>query len=345
MSTKEETAVSMEEARRLAMEAVRFNLGTYPRLGKGEFEEEELQFIFPVLIKSPKLILDSSGENAKDLRYLDPIEVGEVTVDGSSKELEYPTKGQVKKEIRRYEQELNEAIQKALVRASGANLSHLPFPENQYSPIQDILSEVILNNEIFKEDIAMMDKYSGKEKYQKHIDDLIELDLLKQEEEVFRSGDVLNNIQKKSAFRGHRIEGHHDSLNAALGVYFEHNIGEFDMIKKTLGPYLALAGFYYRRALELDELPTIREEDLRKGIKTHYDTGRKEQMKLFKMSRYLIQLEDVGVLESVYHNGERYWVGDSSTFDRLKTAANELGPITNLFSPSINEQTTLGTSD
>jgi len=163
MSTREETAVDTEEARRLAMEAVRFNLGTYPRLGEGEFDENELQFNFPIVIESPKLILDSNNEAAKDLRYLDPINVGEVTVDASDKEVDYPTRGQVKDRIRKHEQELNEAIQKALIRASGSNLSHLPFPENQYAPIQDILSEVILNNGIYQEEIEMMDQYSSGE--------------------------------------------------------------------------------------------------------------------------------------------------------------------------------------
>jgi hypothetical protein len=64
------------------------------------------------------------------------------------------------------------------------------------------------------------------------------------------------------------------------------------------------------------------------------------------MSRYLIQLEDVGVLDSVYQNGQRHWVGDDNTFSRLKATADQLGPVTELFSPSIFEQQTFdGLSD
>jgi len=111
------------------------------------------------------------------------------------------------------------------------------------------------------------------------------------------------------------------------------------MIKRTLGPYLALAGFYYRRALELDELPVIKEKELRDGIKFEY-SGRERRQKLFKMSRYLVQLEEVGVLSPVYQNGQRYWTGDETTFQRLKTTAGQLGPVTELFSPSIFEQQT-----
>lgn len=339
MSTMDDVGVDQSEARRAAMEAVRFNLGTYLRLDDGEFDEEELEYTFPIILRSPKLILDESRENAVDLRFLDPIHVGDVTVDASTKDIDYPTRSQVKDALEDYQKELNEAIQKALVRATGSNLSHLPFPENQYAPLQDILSEVILNHEIAAAAIEMMDSYEKSNKYQKYIDSLVELDLLKRKDNVLRSGDVLNTIQEKDKFEGHRIETHQDELNAALGRYFEQNVGEFEMIKRTLGPYLALAGFYYRRALELDELPIIKEPDLRDGIKLEYK-GREQQKKLFKMSRYLIQLEEVGVLNSVYQNGERYWSGDDTTFSRLKKTADRLGPITELFSPELSEQQT-----
>lgn len=341
MSTKETTAVDIDEARRVAMHAVRFNLGTFLRLDDGKFDEEELEYIFPIILHSPKLILDGSKEEAIDLRFLEAIQAGNVVVDASTKEVNHPTANQIKKKLENYEKELNEAVQKALVRASGGSLSHLPFPENQYAPIQDILSEVILNGEIYLEDIEMMDSYEGKDKYQKHIDNLVEIDLLKRGNLVLRSGDVLNTIQQKDKFGGHEVESHQDELNAALGLYFEHNIGEFDMIKQTLGPYLALSGFYYQRALTVGDLPTIKEKELRTGIKMEY-AGREQKKKLFKMSRYLIQLEDVGVLNSVYRNGERYWVGDDNTFSRLVTAADEMGPVSKLFSPSLSGQQRFG---
>lgn len=341
MSSQEDTAVTEDEARRVAMEAVRFNLGTYLRLERGEFNKEELEYTFPIILKSPKLILDANRENAVDLRFLEAINVGEVNVDAQTKDVDHPTRGQVKEELREYEDELNAAIQKALVRASGSSLSHLPFPENQYAPIQDILSEVILNGHIRKDAIGMMDRYENSDKYQKYIGSLVELDLLKRREGLYKGGDVLNTIQEKDKFQGHEIETHQDELNAALGLYFEHNVGEFEMIKRTLGPYLALAGYYYRRALTLDELPVIKEEDLRDGIKMAYN-GREQRKKLFKMSRYLIQLENVGVLSSVYQDGDRHWVGDDDTYDRLKTSTDQLGPVTKLFSPSLDDQTRLG---
>lgn len=341
MSTEEEMGVEREEARRLAMDAVRFNLGTYLRLESGKFDEEELQFIFPIIVRSPKLILDADNENAVDLRFLDPVHVGKVVVDAETRAVNYPSPSKVDEHIENYEQDLNQSVMKAVVRASGSSLSHLPFPENQYAPIQDILSEVILNKKIYLDQLNMMDEYDGSDKYGKYVDKLVEIDLVKKKDGYLESGDVLNSILEKDQFKGHELNTHQDQLNAAVGLYFEHNVGDFEMIKRTLKPYLAIAGYYYRRALELDELPLIREEDLRKGIRLEY-SGREQTKKLFKMSRYLIQLENVGVLSSTYNQGDRYWAGDKTTLARLRTNTDQLGPATNLISPSITEQQTLG---
>jgi hypothetical protein len=346
MSVEKDTAVTQKEARRAAVKKVRERLGTHPRVGEGKYSPESQQYKFNIRIRSPKLILDEDGENAVDVRYLQPIEIGKALVSAADREIsvECPTKQQMNKQIREYEKELNQAIQKALVRATGSSLSHLPFPENQYAPVQDIISEVILNGEIDTDDLRMMDSFEESDKYQKYVDDLVELDLLNRRDNTLKSGDVLDTIQDKESFKGHDVKTYQDELDAALGLYFEHNVGELDMIKRTLGPYLAIAGYYYRRALELDDLPVIDEEELKHGIKIEY-SGRQKQKKLFKLSRYLIQLENVGVIKSIHTRGKRKWVGNDDTYDNLRQSTEEMGPVSNLISPSVNNQRTLGQSD
>lgn len=339
-----ETAVTMREARREAVETARRQLGTYPRVGDGEYDHEEGRYSFAVTIRTPKLILSEDRDSAVDLRYLQPVEVGAVHVDAGDRSVDCPTRGELRGAVREYEAQLNEAIQKAVVRATGSNLSHLPFPGNQYAPVQDIISEVILNGEIDPDRLERMDDIDDSDKYRKYVDDLVEVDLLNRRSGTLVSGDVLTTIQKRQTFRGHSLETHHDELDAALGRYFESNVGEIDMIKRTLGPYLAVAGYYYRRALELDELPRIEESDLRRGIELEY-TGQEREQKVFKLSRYLVQLESVGVLESIYQSGDRYWVGDGTAFDNLRQSAGELGPVTNIIDPAVTEQQTLGRSD
>lgn len=339
-----EPAVTKEEARRKAVETVRKKLGMYPSVGDGEYDPEQRCYSFEISIRTPKLILSGDRESAVDLRYLKPVEVGAAHVAVSDLSVDCPTRQELRTAVKDHEERLNKAIQKAVVRATGSNLSRLPFPGNQYAPVQDILSEVILNGEISPDRLKRMDNIDDSDKYQKYVDDLVELDLLRRESGLLTSGDVLTTIQEKDRFHGHSLENHHDELDAALGRYFESNVGELNMIKRTLGPYLAIAGYYYRRALELGELPRIKESDLRRGIELEY-TGQQREEKEFKLSRYLVQLESIGVLENVIQGGERYWIGDDTTFSNLQDSADEHGPITPLINRNISNQQTLGQSD
>lgn len=319
----EHTQMDKEEARRKAMEKVRFELGTFVRLGDGDLDQEEDEFIFPVKIRSPKVILDDKRKQPVDVRYLSSLDLGEVRVDRKSGDVERPHRGKIKKQIRNREEELQQAVQKALVSASGGKFSHLPFPENQYAPLEDILSQLILNDNVSRDDIDMMDQDG--DKYESYVSKLIELDLVRESRDgrTLRAGDVLVTLLDKNHYSDY------EALNAAVGKYFEQNLGEFKMIKRTLGPYLVIAGHYYQRALELEEMPKIREQDLRAALEHEY-SGRRLREKQFKLSRYLLQLEDVGILESVPQNGERYWVGDEDIRDALKDQTDYLGPLSEL---------------
>lgn len=338
MSLEEQSSIDSDEARRKAMEVVRFELGTYLRLGHYEFDEDEFEFVFPITIRAPKLILDAQKENAVDLRSLSQIELGEIRVDGKTGDVDRPQKRSVKKELRQYEKDLNRAIQKALVSASGRQLSHLPFPENQFAKLEDILAQAILNDEITRWDIELMDSDIDEDSkgttYEEYVNDLIELNLLKRgsEDGVYRAGDLLTRIQNDENY-----DGHNEEMNAALGVYFESRHGDFDMIRRTLGPYLVIAGHYYRRALELEQLPTISEQELREAIRFEY-TGQRSSKKEFKFSRYLIQLQEVGVLQPVYDRGERFWVGSDKIRTKLERQTEELGEFSRLMSPSLKGQ-------
>lgn len=335
MSLEQDSSIDSDEARRKAMKVVRFELGTYLRLGHHEFDEEEFEFVFPITIRSPKLILDAQQKDAVDLRSLSEIQLGHITVDAKTGEVDRPRKSSLKKELRQYEEELNRAIQKALVSASGRQLSHLPFPENQFAKLEDILAQAILNDEVSKWDIELMDSDRDDDNegtsYEEYVEDLLSLNLLKQghQEDVYAAGDLLTKIQNDEDY-----DGHNEEMNAALGVYFESHFGDFDMVKRTLGPYLVIAGHYYRRALELDQMPTISESELREAVRFEY-SGQRASRKEFKLSRYLIQLQEVGVLEPVYDRGERLWVGDDDIRTKLERQTDYLGEFSRIMSPSL----------
>lgn len=318
-----QTKLELEEARRYAEKEVRYGLGTFCRLKEGEFDKEDGEYIFPLVTRSPRIIEDQQGE-VVDVRYYDELDLGEVKVDGLTGEVSRPPLPTVRSEIREQKEEVEIAVQKALVSAAGDKFSHLPFPENQYSPLQDILSELLLKGHIKWDLLQDMDEGRDNEPYQTYTQNLIQIDLASRQGDSITDGNILIDLND-------RTESFQKALNAAMGRYFQHNIGEFGMIKRTLGPYLVIAGHYYRLSLELEEMPLIKEEELRDAIYQEY-SGREQMEKLMKLSRYLIQLEEVGILESVHDRGTRYWSGNEEIRDEMIERSEFLAPMQPLLS-------------
>jgi hypothetical protein len=158
--------------------------------------------------------------------------------------------------------------------------------------------------------IEMMDEGRSNNRYHEYVEKLVAIDLLDLSGRTISAGSILIGLYDDSGT-------FQEALNAAMGRYFEHNVGEFGMIKRTLGPYLVVAGRYYRRALELEEMPVIDEDELRRAIEHEY-SGTERDKKLMKLSRYLIQLEAVGILESVSQNGEWFWSGSEEVRQELQ---------------------------
>lgn len=316
------TTISEAEARRYAEDKVRSELGMFLRVGEGWLNEEEERYEFELLIRSPKLVENREGE-VTDVRYFEELDLGKVTVDGSTGEVSRPNIRTIKSKIREQRKEVEIAVRKALVSAAGRQFSHLPFPENQFAPMEDILSYVLVHGSIEMNQIRLMDQDRGNDRYSEYVSELIELDLLKRDEDVISSGNVLIGLEDES-------ESYQDTVNRAIGRYFEHNIGDFNMINRTLGPYLVIAGRYYRQAILQEDMPLISADDLRQAIISEY-TGKEKHQKLMKMYRYLVHLEEVGILKPIKKGRETYWVGDDDIEESLREHRELLGPVQALF--------------
>jgi hypothetical protein len=190
--------------------------------------------------------------------------------------------------------------------------------------VEDILSEVILQDSISIETIAHLESSEEDEdgKYTKYIRELVDLDLLRREDGRVKAGNILINIQRDED-KSHKV------LNGALAYYFKQNINSLDKIHQILGPYLAVAGFYYRLAIETDTLPTVDEQELRDAFENHYKgRGKQTDKKVFKFSRYLLHLERAGILELITRPDGRVWTGVEGIKDDLEDQTQYLGVIT-----------------
>lgn len=302
--------IGEHEARQKAEIERREKLGNIPRLGEGSVEEDE--YVYPIITRYPQVVLDEEGEEVIDVRYLSERNVGEIRVNNEGEIDHRPDVWDVRRKIEAQKQHMEDAVQKALVSSTAQRFSQIPFAEMQYTPLLDILSKLIVEGRILQVDLDQLN-IKDQERYRKYAEKLEEVGLVQLDEDELRPGDILIGITTRDSFEEEteaRVERQSDPemLNAALAHFFEAGADDIDSIREILGPHLHLSGHYYSRAIQIPEMPKIRESELRDALRSEY-TPQKAEERIFKMPRYLIQLEEIGMLESTRAAGERVWVG------------------------------------
>jgi len=160
---------------------------------------------------------------------------------------------------------------------------------------------------------------ADEQKYQDYIDMLEDVNLVRSRGDEVVADDIFIEIQASR-------DTHPEMLNAALAHFFEVGADQIETIRGILGPYLAIAGYYYQKALEVSSgFPAISEDEFDERIGQRY-AGNDRVQKKFKLPRYLIQLEEVGLLESD-PDRDGSWKGKPSVKENLLREDQLLAPI------------------
>lgn len=311
-----EPIIGEREARRKAEETLAFEIGNLPRLG--DVETTNSEYVFPLEIRLPKVIFDEERQRPVDVKYMSSETIGHIRVDAVTGEVERPHLNQIESNIRRERQVVEDAVQKALVRSSAAKFSKLPFPEHRYTPILDILSHIILEGPITEEQFEEFNAV-GEQKYRDYVEMLEDVDLVRSRENQIEADNVLIGLQANETAPP-------KLLNGALAHFFEAGADNIDTIREILGPHLILSSFYYQTSLVEGGDPEISEEAFEEVLERHYH-GNDLVEKQFKLSRYLIQLEDVGLLESSTDIERPTWSGKPMVRENLLREDEMLSPI------------------
>jgi len=308
--------ITEKEAREKAQETLAFEIGNLPRLGEVEVTESE--YVFPLEIRLPRVIFDKAREEPVEVKFMSSESLGEIHIDAATGEVERPHIHEIESQIRRQKKQVENTVQKALVRSSAKKFSRLPFPEHRYTPILDVLSHLIIEGPITVQELEDMSSVDA-EKYRDYIDMLAEVDLVRWADDRVEADNIL--IELKAEEREPP-----KLLNAAMAHFFERGADHIDTIQEILGPHLILSGHYYRRALELDNMPRMKEREFDEVMRWNY-SGNNRVQKRFKLSRYLIQLEDVGLLSSENGTGPRKWYGTDEVKHDVLRQDELLAPI------------------
>lgn len=293
--------VPEEKAIESAEETLRLEIGNLPHLGAPEIKEGV--YVFPLLISIPRVIFDKEGEEPVGVRFLDETKIGEIHVDTSTGEVVDRTDLRtIENKIEEKEKEIEREVQRALIRSSAEEFSQLPYSTHRYTPVRNVLSDLILTEELPKANLKTMGLY---EKYLDHLDILLDSNLVREENGSYVAGDVLTQILSDSNVQPS------DALKEAMKYLFKKYADDLEMMHEILGPHLEVAGYYYRRAIQSEKLPSVSKSEIGKMLESR-EHGKKAKRKGFQASRYLLQLEEVGLLESEAEHGNRVWAGDKT---------------------------------
>lgn len=311
-----EPIIGEREARRKAEETLAFEIGNLPRLG--DVETTESEYVFPLEIRLPRVIFDEDRKRPVEVKYLSSETIGNIRVDAVTGEVERPHLNQIESNIRRERKVVEEAVQKALVRSSAAKFSKLPFPEHRYTPILDILSHIILEGPIGDEELEELNAV-GEQKYRDYVEILKDVDLVRTREGQIEADDVLIELQANQS-KPPKL------LNGALAHFFEAGADNIETIREILGPHLIISAFYYQTSLVDGGVPSMTAEEFEEVLERHY-YGNDLVEKRFKLSRYLVQLEDVGLLKSSTGVDRPSWSGKKKVRQNLLREDEMLSPI------------------
>ena len=307
--------IDEERARIKAQKELAHEIGNLPYLG--ELEVKDNEYVFPLRVRLPRVIFDESRQSPKDVKFLSSERVGEIRISAESGELNRTKIHDIKSNIRQQKRVIEEAVKKALVRSSARKFAKLPFPELRYTPILDILSQLLIEGHISEAELEGMSN-----QYERHYKDYIEIleeaGLVRMNDGQVEADDILIEIEARDAKPP-------DKLNAAIAHFFEEGTSDIDTIHQILGPYLTIAGYYYMRVLESGKMPDVTEDEFREQLDKSY-TGSDRELKKFKLAHYLIQLEDVGLLESDEDAGLRTWSGEKEVWNDILREQDLLEP-------------------
>ena len=116
-------------------------------------------------------------------------------------------------------------------------------------------------------------------------------------------------------------------LSNALAYYFEQGYDNIQSIHQVVGPHLTISGYIYQQSIEYDDLTPVKYDEIRRMVHLMYA----QDIKLIKIPRYLIQLNNVSLLKMETQRGEDTWLPDKDVFDQVSAQDPLISPVRRMF--------------
>lgn len=315
-------------AREKAHFFVKEKYGNIPSIGEPILENNVWNI--PIEARYPRIRFDEITNMPKKVRYMKFDNIGFLKIDANyGTVIEKSRSWDVRTEIQRNLEFIQNNVQKALVKCGADKFSKLPFSEHMHTPVIDILSYLLINEYIDINEVGESFTEKDDIKYKKIMDILLSMNLIRESDDSNRiyPGNILIEIESSDYINeesGSRIS---DKLSQAMAYFFANGYEHLDSINMVLGAHLSISGYIYQQGIEYNEIVPVRTDDIFKFFRTLPNSFHK----LIKIPRYLIQLDKVGIIKLESHKGEDVWLPENNIFEDVLHQERLLTPINGMF--------------
>lgn len=321
---KIEINIKKDEAREIAFNYIREHYGSVPFPDEPILSEND--WVISILIRFPRVIFDENNKPVKT-RFMKFEYDGQIIINSKTGEIsKKPTYFEIRTAIQTNLNIIQETVQKALIKTAAKQFSRISYAEHMHTPITDILANLLIKDRIDAQEYVTFLDENQVAKLFSNIKILEKIGLLENNNGLILPGPLLIEVEYLGREEGKKPN---ELLSDALKVFFERGYEYVDSVHQVLGPHLTLGAFCYRQAIEYEKPIPIYYVDFESAINLAYSS---REEKLFKLPRYLCQLEQIGVIDSSTKKGEKTWIAREDIFRDIKNETDILQPIADILS-------------
>jgi len=311
-----EPPVNKEQARAIALDIIRDNYGNIPYPGEPVLEGD--LWIVPIIARYPRVLVNERDNLPEKVRFMTFDNLGKIEIIAANGQLkERSTYWDVQSAINEELELVKTSVQKALVKNGAMKFSQLPFSEHMHTPIEDILSWILIYNSMdleAQQDSLPMDR---REKFLQNVGYLESVGLVRKIGTTLEPGNPLIEIERTSRVLPL-------ALSNSLAYFFEKGYEHINTIRQVLGPHLFVSGAIYQRSIENGAPSFLKIRSLENVMRDFYPS---QYDKIFKLPRYLVQCESVGLVNRTIVGGESAWCATEDLFIKVMGEEDILEPI------------------
>lgn len=283
-------------------------------VGIGDIYKYDSNYIVDLKVEYPLYIVDDKKRKFYDNRILDIHNIGSLIYTIKGDLVEYPERLECDLAVKERLNYWREKLEKIIISATSKQIAQITRYSNFWNPINFIISSIVYNKKVFKEDF----QNSKPRNIMRYLQLLEHLELIKQEDGIY-------DFSPEVSLKYDKLQSDDKLKEWILSILIEKRYKTIrDVFNITqLTPLIKTENVYYIPSLNADELLYKKLESLTKYYIEWYDN----KVSILDVQYWLRDLVKVGVM----HYEDNYYFGNDKMFKKMMkqkdTVSNRLPEI------------------